>query len=71
MILVILYLFLLLVYHASIYCTNFVRPKGLWNLVIFRVGGWKGQDGYIHQAKWVGSRIDFQKYYRDKYKESI
>ena len=34
--------------HIGISTTNFNRPKGLWNFVPFRVGGWKD-----YEANWV------------------
>ena len=39
---------------------NFIRPKGLWILVPFRLGGFRSSyDDKIYDKNWVWQRIDF------------
>ena len=48
---------------------GFIRPKGLWNLVPFRVGGWESKtynDKRIYRLRWIFSKIDFNNYYIKK-----
>ena len=41
----------------------FIRPKGLWNLVPFRINGFKSlTTGKIYKIKWIWNNIDFNDY---------
>ena len=54
------YLGVLIGPHIGIIITDFVRPKGLWNLIPTRVSGWKGDFGNkIYNIKWMNSDLDF------------
>jgi hypothetical protein len=40
--------------------TGFIRPKGLWNLVPFRVSGWRSSiSGKVYEIKWAWDDIKF------------
>ena len=40
-IIIFIYIAFLVGTHIGIMITNFKRPKGLWNLIPFRVSGWR------------------------------
>ena len=58
---VLIYLGLVLGSHVGIVSTNHIRPKGLWNLVPFRIGGWNSRNNRkkIFNQNWVWEDLDF------------
>lgn len=47
-----LYVGALIAVNLSYLTTTFIRPKGLWNLVPFRVSGWKSPiSGKVYNIK--------------------
>lgn len=63
-----MYLSALIGDHLGIMFTNHIRPKGLWNLVLFRTSGWKSMfdEKKIYRASWVWEELDFKNYYEKK-----
>jgi len=65
-----LVLFFLLVVYAcglvgfqiSLCKTRFIRPKGLWNLVVLRVDGFRSviYPEIIYNMKWINSPLNFE-----------
>ncbi len=48
--------------RISFYLTNFIRPKGLWNLVPYRVSGWRSyiRPRRIYIINWIWQSVDFK-----------
>ena len=59
-----IYLAILIGYDVGFLTTNFVRPKRLWNLVPFRVSGWRSRidSRKIYVLNWTWESLDFNKY---------
>ncbi len=59
--LIAMYLACLLGLNLTYPFTDFIKPQGLWNLVPFRVSGWRSHydPRKIYNLKWAWEKLDF------------
>ncbi|KKL79225.1 hypothetical protein LCGC14_2016950 [marine sediment metagenome] len=54
------YIGLMIGTYFGIKYSGYMRPRGLWNLVPFKTGGWKGIDNFIYKCDWAWTDVDFK-----------